>query len=155
MVNIVRTPGVCGGNPRIEGHRITVQLIAERHVHLGWEAGEIAEAFQLTQSEVHAALAYYYEHQEEIERAIREDREALEKLPKLADMLDDDALSLVTTPQEVAEIYPIKAPTVYQAIRRGRLPARKSGGTWLILRADAERLWGRRLRKARRASSSG
>jgi len=102
----------------------------------------------LTPGEVHAALAYYYEHQEAIERAIR-DREALEKLPKLSAMLDNDVLSLVTTLQEVAELYPVKAPTVYQAIRRGKLTARKSGGTWLILRADAERLWGERLRGAR------
>jgi len=144
MTTIIQTPGMCGGRPRIEGRRVTVQLIAERHGHLGWTVGEIAEAFQLTPGEVHAALAYYYEHQEAIERAIREDREALEKLPKLSGMLDDDALSLVTTPQEVAELYSVKAPTVYQAIRRGKLTARKSGGTWLILRADAERLWGGR-----------
>ena len=32
---IVRTPGVCGGRPRIDGHRITVEHVAVWHEQMG------------------------------------------------------------------------------------------------------------------------
>jgi len=41
---IVQTPGVCGGKPRIDGHRITVQNVAIWHERLGRSADEIARA---------------------------------------------------------------------------------------------------------------
>lgn len=68
------TPGVCGGRPRIAGSRIRVQDIYAYHVHHGWSAGKLVEAFPtLTLAQVHAALAYYYDHREEIERAFNDD----------------------------------------------------------------------------------
>ena len=70
------TPNVCGGRPRIAGHRIRVQdvvLWAEQ----GQSPDEIVSSFpQLSLADVHAALAYYYDHREEIEQQIR-DNEAI------------------------------------------------------------------------------
>ena len=73
--HIVSTTGVCGGKPRIAGHRIRVQDVAIWHEQWGYSVEEIIAHYpQLTLSEVHAALAYYYDHYAEIRRAIEEDR---------------------------------------------------------------------------------
>jgi len=67
------TPGTAGGRPRIAGHRITVQNIAIWHERMGQSADEIATDYDLTLADVYAALAYYFDHREEIDRAIVED----------------------------------------------------------------------------------
>jgi len=75
--HIVTTPGTCGGKPRIAGHRIRVQDIALWHERLGYSVAEIVAHYpQLTPAEVHAALAYYYDHREAIQQDMR-DAEAL------------------------------------------------------------------------------
>ncbi len=75
-VRIVSTPGTCGGRPRIDGHRITVEDVAIWHERLGMSPDEIVSAYPtITLSDVHAALAYYYEHREQIDAAIREGEE--------------------------------------------------------------------------------
>ena len=66
------TPGIAGGKPRIAGHRITVQNIAIWHEKMGWSAYEIADEYNLTLGDIHAALAYYFDHREEIDRSIKE-----------------------------------------------------------------------------------
>ncbi|MGK7904829.1 MAG: DUF433 domain-containing protein [Hormoscilla sp.] len=67
---IVRTPGTCGGRPRIAGHRITVHNIV-----IDFQAGMkpeeiVSERSQLTLAQVYAALAYYYANKEAIEAEI-------------------------------------------------------------------------------------
>jgi uncharacterized protein (DUF433 family) len=72
-VRIVSTPGICGGRPRIDGHRITVEDIAIWHERVGMSPDEIVSAYpSITLSDVHAALAYYYEHRARIDAAIQE-----------------------------------------------------------------------------------
>jgi len=66
------TPGIAGGKPRIAGHRITVENIAIWHERLGRSADEIAAEYDLTLADVHAALAYYFDHQAEMDRSIAE-----------------------------------------------------------------------------------
>lgn len=51
-------------------------------------------------------------------------------------------LDAVMTAAEAAQVYRLAEPTVRQAINRGTIKGRKSGGTWLILKADAEKRWG-------------
>jgi uncharacterized protein (DUF433 family) len=80
-VRIVSTPGTCGGRPRIDGHRITVEDVATWHERMGMSPDEIVSAYPtLTLSDVHAALAYYFENREAIEKDIREGKEFVEKL---------------------------------------------------------------------------
>jgi uncharacterized protein (DUF433 family) len=68
------TPGVCGGRPRIAGHRIRVQDIVLWHEIQGLSADEIIADFpQITLADVYAALAYYYDHREEVRQAMKED----------------------------------------------------------------------------------
>jgi uncharacterized protein (DUF433 family) len=67
------TPGVCGGKPRIAGHRIRVQDIVIWYEHLNMSPDEIIYHYpSITLADVHAALAYYYDHLEEIRQQIRE-----------------------------------------------------------------------------------
>ncbi len=74
------TSGVAGGKPRITGHRITVQDIVVWHERLGLSADEIATQYSLSLPDVYAALAYYYDHQQEIDGAIWADEEFMAKL---------------------------------------------------------------------------
>jgi uncharacterized protein (DUF433 family) len=67
--HIVKTPGVRGGKARIDGTRICVKDIVQLQDE-GMKPEEMRECYSdrpLTLAEVHAALAYYYDHREEIE----------------------------------------------------------------------------------------
>jgi len=46
----------------------------------GMTVEEIVEDFELTPAQVHTALAYYYDHQEEIERDIAEGEAYMQQL---------------------------------------------------------------------------
>jgi uncharacterized protein (DUF433 family) len=79
--HIVVTPGVCGGKPRIGGHRIKVQHIALWHERQGLTPDEIvANHPELTLSDVYAALTYYWDHREQIDADIRADEEFIASL---------------------------------------------------------------------------
>lgn len=64
---LVKTPGVCGGRLRIDGTRITVHRIATLYKQ-GQSADDIVQTYpHLSYSQVYVALAYYHEHQEQID----------------------------------------------------------------------------------------
>jgi uncharacterized protein (DUF433 family) len=72
--HIVRDPQVCGGSPTISGTRLSVLQIA-----VMWKGGdtvdEIVQAFrQLRASQVHDAISYYLDHQQEIDEEIARNR---------------------------------------------------------------------------------
>ncbi len=82
------TPGVCGGKPRIAGHRIRVEDVVIWHERMGMCPEEIVFHYpSITLADVYAALAYYHDHREEIRQQIREDEqfalEMQEKTPSL------------------------------------------------------------------------
>ncbi|MEH1826408.1 MAG: DUF433 domain-containing protein [Nostoc sp.] len=67
------TPGVCGGKPRIAGHRIRVQDIVIWHEGTGLSPDEIVDHYpSISLADVYAALAYYHDHQDEIRQEIAE-----------------------------------------------------------------------------------
>lgn len=74
------SPGIAGGKPRIAGHRITVQDIAIWHERLGRSVDEISTEYGLTLAEIHAALAYYFDHRQEIDQSIRDGDSVIEAL---------------------------------------------------------------------------
>ncbi len=76
------TPDVAGGKPRIAGRRITVQNIAIWHEYMGLSADEIASEYDLSLGNIYAALAYYFDHRDEIEQQIAEDSAFVELLRK-------------------------------------------------------------------------
>jgi uncharacterized protein (DUF433 family) len=71
--HIESTPGVRGGRPRIAGRRITVDDVVIMNRRLGHSVDEIVAKYDLSFAEVHAALAYYYGHQAEIDQRIADD----------------------------------------------------------------------------------
>jgi uncharacterized protein (DUF433 family) len=79
ITHIVSTPGIRSGKPRIRGHRIAVHDIAIRSRE-GLHPEEIAELYRLTLGEVHAALSYYYDHRDRIDREIVEEDEEIRRL---------------------------------------------------------------------------
>lgn len=76
------TPGIAGGKPRIAGHRITVQNIVIWHEQMGRSVEEICSDYGLTLAEVYAALAYYFDHQMEIDQSIEKQEDFVKKLRK-------------------------------------------------------------------------
>jgi uncharacterized protein (DUF433 family) len=65
---IVSTPDVCEGRPRITGKRFSVEQIITLTKE-GLSPQQILREYDfLTLAEVHAALAYYYANQEQIEQ---------------------------------------------------------------------------------------
>ena len=77
--HIVSDPGKRGGKPYIAGKGITVQHIAALH-NLGWTVPDLTEEFELTAGQVYAALSYYADHQEEIDRAIRDAEDKVQNI---------------------------------------------------------------------------
>lgn len=68
---IVSNPHIAGGEPIIENTRITVRCIAG-YYQMGMDVDEILQQLpHLTASQAHSALAYYFDHQTEIDQAIR------------------------------------------------------------------------------------
>lgn len=82
MTEIVKTEGVLGGKARIEGRRISVFQVGEMYTGTECSPEEIADQLDCSLAEVHAALAYYYEHPDEMEQ-VSERRDAL--VSKLAE----------------------------------------------------------------------
>jgi uncharacterized protein (DUF433 family) len=70
--HITITPGMVGSKPHIQGHRITVQDIVIWHERMAKTPDEICAEYELQLSEVYAALAYYFDNREEIDRSIEE-----------------------------------------------------------------------------------
>ena len=65
-----------GGEPRPDGHRVSVLQVADP-VLGGHSPAAVADQPDLTLAEVHEALAYYYNHHDEME-TVREEYEELE-----------------------------------------------------------------------------
>jgi uncharacterized protein (DUF433 family) len=71
---IVHTPGVCGGQARIDGTRIKVKHVYRWVEEMGMTPSQVVEQYpHLTRAQVHAALAYYWSHQDEIRNDIEEE----------------------------------------------------------------------------------
>jgi uncharacterized protein (DUF433 family) len=72
---IESTAGVCGGDPRIAGTRIPVWTL-ERYRRLGLTEAQILAAFPgLRATDLVNAWSFVADHQDEIDRQIRENEE--------------------------------------------------------------------------------
>ena len=71
-------PGVCGGRPCIAETRIAVMDVVAL-TRRGYFPVEVVDAFpHLTLAQVHAALAYYYDHQTEVDASFAEEDRMVE-----------------------------------------------------------------------------
>jgi uncharacterized protein (DUF433 family) len=79
--HIVSKPNVCGGKPCIVGTRIRVQDVYVWHELQGLSADEIVSRFgHLTMADVYAALSYYWDHRDEIQRQMQEETDFVEQM---------------------------------------------------------------------------
>jgi uncharacterized protein (DUF433 family) len=82
---IVKTPGVCSGQPRIAGTRIKVKHVYTWVEQMGMTPAQVvAEYPHLTRAQVHAALAYYWSHQAEIHQDIEREEQLVAELKSKA-----------------------------------------------------------------------
>ena len=73
--HIVHREDVCGGEPLIDGLRVTVRHVATLYLR-GEAVGEIADALDLTEAQVIHALSYFFDHRDEIAALIEREEEA-------------------------------------------------------------------------------
>lgn len=74
-VQIVKTPDVLHGKPRLAGTRIGVHQIGELVREAGWSVDAVAKQLDLDDAQVQAAIDYYDEHSEMMEM-LRAQKEA-------------------------------------------------------------------------------
>ena len=69
-----------GGKLRIVGTRIAVEDVAVMYLKMGYSLMEIALKYDLSLASVYAAMAYYFDHRDEIDRRMTEEDEFVEVL---------------------------------------------------------------------------
>lgn len=67
MNSIVQTDGVMGGQPRIDGRRISVLQIYEWVNEEGMPPETVSSEFDVSLADVHLALSYYYDNIDQME----------------------------------------------------------------------------------------
>lgn len=77
---IVQTPDVVGGKPRIAGRRISVPFVHARVKEADIPPEQVAEQHDLSLAQVYDALAYYYANLDEMESLRQEREETIERL---------------------------------------------------------------------------
>ncbi len=75
-------PGTRGGKPRIAGTRITVADVVLMHRRLGRALEEISGTYDLPLAAAYAAMAYYYDHKDEIDQSLDEEEALAEAFKK-------------------------------------------------------------------------
>jgi uncharacterized protein (DUF433 family) len=138
---IVQTPGVCGGAPRIDDTRITVDWIIGQMIYAGRSVDEIIEDYAhvpLTSAQIYAALAYYYDHQEGIDGLIAESEKLLDKVKQRDSR---SARAEYITAKEAADLLGIdhESRQIAKLCRLGVLSGRKIANRWMISRDSLEK----------------
>jgi len=158
-VSIVHTPGILGGKARIEGHRVSVQLIGIRY-DLGHSVDQLLTEFPtLNRAEIETALQYYRDNRDEIAEEIQREDEISASITDVVEIsegqLSDPNYKLVLTPADIAAEFGVTVDAVYQAVRRGSIRHRRSGATILIARWDAEKRWKVKSKRGRPRKKRG
>lgn len=94
---IVHDEDVRGGEPRIEGRRITVRHLHDLVEGAGLSAREVADRHDLAVADVYRALTYYHEHLDEM-AALRDQSEKRERRAR-----ESDAKTLAELEREQAD----------------------------------------------------
>jgi uncharacterized protein (DUF433 family) len=73
---VVRTPDVCGGAARLDGTRFPVRSVVVYVLQQGLTPEQLSEEWPgISLAAIYDALSYYYDHREEVDRDIDENRE--------------------------------------------------------------------------------
>lgn len=96
---ISHDPAICGGKPCIAGTRIRVQDVYVWHELQGLSADEIVSRFpQLTMADVYAALAYFWDHRDEMQRQMDDATARVEQMKQQAPSLLQAKLAATHAP---------------------------------------------------------
>lgn len=93
---IDQSAGKQGGEPCIAGTRVPVRRVGHLAEQVGVDPTDIADRFDVSLADVHRALAYYYDHADEMAAYDRRDRrlergaEDAESVEDARDRLADD-----------------------------------------------------------------
>lgn len=88
-------PKICNGSPVVAGTRVRVVDIVVEYEYLNRSPDEIINAHpHLKLEQVHDALSYYYEHRNEMDRKIKEDKQFIERLAEIRKIDNRDAVSV-------------------------------------------------------------
>lgn len=68
------SPDIRGGRVCLAGTRISVDDIVLMHLRMGRPLEELAGTYDLPLAALHTSMAYYYEHQDEIDGSIERDQ---------------------------------------------------------------------------------
>src|SRR5574341_39814 len=77
---IVSDPSIRGGQPIIAGTMVRMIDVVASYLYRGLNAEELAVNFKLGLGEVHAVLAYYYQHKDDVDAAIQTEVDKSESL---------------------------------------------------------------------------
>lgn len=114
------------GRPIVSGTQFEVRAIALNHVALGRDAEEIRLHHpELTLGQIHSALAYYYDHKDEMDRDLEERLRRVERL-RASSLEEARRVDAGTAIRQAAEI-------------RRRLEGRIEGESVSLIREDRER----------------
>ena len=87
------TPDIRGGKPRIAGRR-TVADVAIAYLRLGQSLEEVAAEYDLTLSEVYAAMSFYYDNKVAIDESIQASETFADSLRPLYPSLLQDKIKV-------------------------------------------------------------
>ena len=69
---IAKNPAIRGGRPCIAGTGLRVTDLVIAHLFHGRLPSELATDYEISLAQVYAALAFYYQHKEELDEDIRQ-----------------------------------------------------------------------------------
>lgn len=76
---VTRDDDVLGGEPRLDGTRVSVRHVAARVIEAGQSPAYVADQLELSLSSVYEALSYYYANVEEMREFERENETAFDR----------------------------------------------------------------------------
>ncbi len=80
---ITKDSAICGGKACIKSTRIRVLDIVAATERLALSPDEVCDQYpELTLAQVHCALAYYYDHKEQIQTEIESEQNAVERFQR-------------------------------------------------------------------------
>lgn len=65
--------GILGGKQCIAGRRVSVEHVVVWHLRESQPIEEIARKYDLSPASIHAAIAYYYDHRDQLDRKMAAD----------------------------------------------------------------------------------
>jgi uncharacterized protein (DUF433 family) len=138
---IVKSPRVCGGAARLAQTRLTVHAIIGQ-IKSGTTIEELLEGYAylpLTRAQVHAALAYYYDHQAEIDALLGEEAQLLDQIKREAIDIRRDNEEFITA-KEASERLGLSSQSsqIAHLCQEGKLVCKKVANRWFVSLASVE-----------------